>query len=145
MMISTRGRYALRVMLDLAKDESGTYVPLDDIARREGMSEKYLESIIVVLSRAGLVRSARGAQGGYQLTKPPEEYTVGDILRTTEGSLAPVSCLEAGSGVCEMERTCVTLEVWQQIEEAVNQVVDHITLADLVKRYHEKAGADYVI
>ncbi len=92
-----------------------------------------------------MVRSARGAQGGYQLTKPPEEYTVGDILRTTEGSLAPVSCLEAGSGVCEMERTCVTLEVWQQIEEAVNQVVDHITLADLVKRYHEKAGADYVI
>ncbi len=89
--------------------------------------------------------SARGAQGGYQLTKPPEEYTVGDILRTTEGSLAPVSCLEAGSGVCEMERACVTLEVWQQIEEAVNQVVDHITLADLVKRYHEKAGADYVI
>ena len=91
------------------------------------------------------MRSARGAQGGYRLTKAPEEYTVGDILRTTEGSLAPVSCLEAGSGTCEMERTCVTQEVWQQIEAAVNNVVDHITLADLVKRYHEKAGGDYVI
>ena len=91
------------------------------------------------------MRSARGAQGGYRLTKAPEEYTVGDILRTTEGSLAPVSCLEVGSGTCEMERTCVTQEVWQQIEAAVNNVVDHITLADLVKRYHEKAGGDYVI
>ena len=130
MRISTKGRYATRLMLDLAVHYECGYIPLKAVSQRQNISDKYL---------------ARGAQGGYQLTKSPEEYTVGDILRTTEGSLAPVSCLEAGSGVCEMERTCVTLEVWQQIEEAVNQVVDHITLADLVKRYHEKAGADYVI
>ena len=107
MRISTKGRYATRLMLDLAVHYECGYIPLKAVSQRQN--------------------------------------TVGDILRTTEGSLAPVSCLETGSGVCEMERTCVTLEVWQQIEEAVNQVVDHITLADLVKRYHEKAGADYVI
>ena len=97
MMISTRGRYALRVMLDLATDETGTYVPLDTIARRQGISEKYLESIIVCLSRAGLVKALRGKGGGYRLTRKPEEYPIGEILRLTEKSLAPVTCLESGA------------------------------------------------
>ena len=144
MRISTKGRYATRLMLDLALHYECGYIPLKAVSQRQNISDKYLEQIITQLSRAGFVRSARGAQGGYQLTKSPDEYTVGDILRTTEGSLAPVSCLEAG-GTCEMERTCVTMEVWKKIEDAVNSVVDHITLADLVKRYHEKAGGDYVI
>ena len=145
MRISTKGRYATRLMLDLALHYDCGYIPLKAVSQRQNISDKYLEQIITQLSRAGFVRSARGAQGGYQLTKAPEEYTVGDILRTTEGSLAPVSCLEMNGGTCEMARNCVTMEVWQQIEDAVNGVVDHITPADLVKRYHEKAGADYVI
>ena len=144
MRISTKGRYATRLMLDLAVHYECGFIPLKAISQRQNISDKYLEQIITQLSRAGFVRSARGAQGGYQLTKSPEEYTVGDILRTTEGSLAPVSCLETG-GTCEMEQTCVTMEVWQKIEDAVNGVVDHVTLADLVKRYHEKIGGDYVI
>ncbi|MBO5587184.1 MAG: Rrf2 family transcriptional regulator [Acidaminococcaceae bacterium] len=145
MRISTKGRYATRLMLDLALHYECGYIPLKAVSQRQNISDKYLEQIITQLSRAGFVRSARGAQGGYQLTKSPEEYTVGDILRITEGSLSPVSCIEANGGTCEMAPTCVTMEVWQQIEDAVNSVVDHITLADLVKRYHEKAGGDYVI
>ena len=145
MRISTKGRYATRLMLDLAVHYECGYIPLKAVSQRQNISDKYLEQIITQLSRAGLVRSARGAQGGYKLTKSPEEYTVGAILRTTEGSLSPVTCLEAGGGECEMARTCVTVEVWQQIEDAVNNVVDHITLADLVKRYYEKTGGDYVI
>ena len=145
MRISTKGRYATRLMLDLALHYDCGYIPLKAVSQRQNISDKYLEQIITQLSRAGFVRSARGAQGGYRLTRTPEEYTVGDILRTTEGSLSPVACLEDGSGHCEMARSCVTMEVWQQIEDAVNNVVDRITLADLVKRYHEKAGGDYVI
>ena len=145
MRISTKGRYATRLLLDLALHYECGFIPLKAISQRQNISDKYLEQIITQLSRAGFVRSARGAQGGYQLTRPPEKYTVGDILRTTEGSLSPVSCLEANGSPCEMARTCVTMEVWQQIEDAVNNVVDNITLADLVKRYHEKVGGDYVI
>ena len=145
MRISTKGRYATRLMLDLALHYECGYIPLKAVSQRQNISDKYLEQIITQLSRAGFVRSARGAQGGYQLMRAPETYTIGEILRTTEGSLAPVSCLDNNGYECEMAQSCVTMEVWKKIEDAVNSVVDHITLADLVKRYHEKVGGDYVI
>ena len=137
MKISTKGRYALRLMLDIALTGSGQPVPLRDVAERQEISDKYLEQIVTQLGRAGLVRSVRGAGGGYLLTRPPAEYTVGEILRVLEGSLAPVSCATDGSCCARTDR-CVTVEVWAKIQEAVAGVVDHITLADLVTRYHEK-------
>ena len=133
MMISTRGRYALRVMLDLAKDESGTYVPLDDIARREGMSEKYLESIIVVLSRAGLVKALRGKGGGYMLTRQPEEYPIGEILRLTEKTLAPVTCLESGAA-CPEADACPTFPLWQGLDKVIDDYLMAHTLQDLLPK-----------
>ena len=135
MMISTRGRYALRVMLDLAKDESGTYVPLDDIARREGMSEKYLESIIVVLSRAGLVKALRGKGGGYMLTRRPEEYPIGEILRLTEKTLAPVTCLESGAA-CPEADACPTFPLWQGLDKVIDDYLMAHSLADLLPKAH---------
>lgn len=137
MKISTRGRYALRLMLDLALNSRGNAVSLRDIAQRQEISDKYLEQIVTRLSRAGLVRSVRGAGGGYLLTRPPEDYSVGEILRVLEGSLVPVSCAD-GSSHCGRAEQCVALEVWQQIQEAVAGVVDHLTLAELVRRYYEK-------
>ena len=141
MKISTKGRYALRLMLDLALSDPGVPVPLRDVAQRQDISDKYLEQIVTPLSRAGLVRSVRGAGGGYLLTRTPEEYTVGEILRQLEGNLAPVSCASGGA-CCGRADRCVTLEVWQQIQEAVDNVVDNITLADLVKRYREKCSEE---
>ena len=139
MKISTKGRYALRLMLDLAIHSEGSAVPLRDVAQRQEISDKYLEQIVTQLSRAGLVRSVRGAGGGYLLTRTPEGSTVGEILRVLEGSLAPVSCAD-GVGCCERADRCVTVEVWREIQAAVDGVVDHLTLADLVRRYHEKCG-----
>ena len=139
MKISTKGRYALRLMLDLAIHSDVSAVPLRDVAQRQEISDKYLEQIVTQLSRAGLVRSVRGAGGGYLLTRTPEGYTVGEILRVLEGSLAPVSCAD-GVGCCERADRCVTVEVWREIQAAVDGVVDHLTLADLVRRYHEKFG-----
>ncbi len=133
MKISTKGRYALRLMLDLALHNTGEPVSLKDIAVRQGVSDKYLEQIISALNKAKFVKSIRGAQGGYILTKEPEEYTVGMILRLMEGSLAPVACVEDDSS-CEMLDSCATKIVWQKINEAVNDVVDHMTLADLMQR-----------
>ena len=137
MKISTKGRYALRLMLDLAVHADGSAVPLRDVAERQEISDKYLEQIVTQLARGGLVRSVRGAGGGYLLTRSPGEYTVGDILRQLEGSLAPVSCVNGGE-CCRRSDICVTQEVWQKIQQAVDGVVDHMTLADLVERYHEK-------
>ena len=139
MKISTKGRYALRLMLDLAIHSEGSAVPLRDVAQRQEISDKYLEQIVTQLSRAGLVRSVRGAGGGYLLARTPEGYTVGEILRVLEGSLAPVSCAD-GVGCCERADRCVTVEVWREIQAAVDGVVDHLTLADLVRRYHQKCG-----
>ena len=131
MRISTKGRYALRLMLDLAMEENGKPVSIKDIAGRQGISEKYLEQIISSLNKAGYVKSVRGAQGGYFLKMEPKDYTVGMILRVTEGSLAPVDCAEDGS--CERISSCATAMLWKKISEAVNEVVDHTTLADLLK------------
>ena len=144
MKISTKGRYALRLMLDLGTNCSGDPIRLKDVARRQGISEKYLEQIISVLNKAGFVRSIRGPKGGYVLSKRPEEYTVGMILRLTEGSLAPVECAEKESGACEREDDCVTLILCKKLNDAINGVVDHVTLADLLEWQAAKAN-DYVI
>ena len=139
MKISTKGRYALRLMLDVALHSHGEAVPLRDVAQRQEISDKYLEQIVTQLSRAGLVRSVRGAGGGYLLTREPEEYTVGEILRVLEGNLAPVSCVDQDDTCrCNRADRCVTVEVWRDIQAAVSSVVDRLTLADLVRRYHEK-------
>lgn len=138
MKISTKGRYAIRLMLDLASDTTGKPVSLNDVAARQQISEKYLEQIISVLNKAGYVRSIRGPQGGYLLVKKPEEYTVGMILRTTEGDLAPVSCVGSGAVECDRADGCVTVRIWQKINDAVDNVVDNITLADLVDWQNEK-------
>lgn len=137
MKISTRGRYALRLMLGIAVHGEGEPVSLRDVAMREGISDKYLEQIVTPLNRAGLVKSVRGAGGGYLLTRAPEEYTVGEILRVLEGELVPVSCADA-PGECSRSEFCVTQEVWAKIAAAVSNVVDNITLANLVQRYREK-------
>ena len=145
MKISTKGRYALRLMLDLAMNGENNVVRIKDIAERQQISDKYLEQIISVLNKAGYVRSTRGPQGGYSLRKAPEEYTVGDILRLTEGSLAPVACVEE-EGSCEREVDCVTVEEWKRMNQAISDVVDHITLADLValqEEKREKSGLDF--
>ena len=138
MKISTKGRYAVRVMLDLAMNNTGECIKVKEIAGRQGISEKYLEQIIAVLNKAGYVKSVRGAQGGYRLAKNPEDYTVGMILRLTEGSMAPVSCLEEGADICERCDTCETLQVWKDIYDAVNRVIDGVTLADLLARRQKR-------
>lgn len=143
MKVSTKGRYALRLMLDLALNNTGEPVSLKDIARRQEISDKYLEQIISVLNKAKYVKSVRGAQGGYTLAKRPDEYTVGMILRLTEGSLAPVACVEEDA-VCDKMNDCATVLVWQKMNEAINDVVDHMTLQDLVD-YERKDCSDYVI
>lgn len=140
MKISTKGRYATRVMLDLALHDTGECIKVKDIAARQGISEKYLEQIISILNKAGYVKSVRGAQGGYHLAKAPEEYTVGMILRLTEGSLAPVTCLEDGTESCQRCDTCETLEVWRDLYGAINQVVDGVTIADLAEKARRNRG-----
>lgn len=146
MKISTKGRYAVRVMLDLALHNNGECIKVKEIAARQGISEKYLEQIIAVLNKAGYVKSVRGAQGGYRIAKDPADYTVGMVLRLTEGSLAPVACLEDGADICERCDTCETLEVWQELYDAVNRVVDSVTIADLAERRKKRLeNLDYSI
>lgn len=132
MKISTRGRYALRMMIEFGMNPDRC-TKISQVAAKHGISDKYLEQIVSVLHKAGYVRSVRGAQGGYMLTRSPEEYTVGMILRLAEGSLSPVSCLDDEVNLCEKAHHCSTLTVWQQIKDAVDQVVDNVTLADLIE------------
>ncbi len=133
MKISTKGRYALRLMVDLAQYNNGENVTLKEVARRQNISLKYLEQIITVLTKSGYVISTRGSGGGYRLAYSPEHYTVGMILRLTEGSLAPVACLESEENDCNRKSECCTLFVWKELSKAINDVVDNITLADIVK------------
>lgn len=142
--ISTKGRYALRLMLDLAMHDDGRCIPIKEIAARQSISDKYLEQIISVLSRAGYVKSVRGAGGGYKLAHPVKSYTVGMILRLTEGSLAPVACLDDNVNTCQRKNQCATLMVWEKLYEAINGVVDSITLEDLVE-YQKSLACDYII
>lgn len=135
MKISTKGRYALRLMLDLAQHcNEQDYISIKKVSQRQDISEKYLEQIVAQLSRAGFVKSIRGALGGYRLVMEPKDYTVGMILRQIEGNLSSVSCLEDNPNKCRRCNNCVTLEVWQQINDAVDAVIDNITLQDLVER-----------
>ncbi len=131
MLISTKGRYALRVMIDLADHNTGEYIPLKDIAERQNISEKYLESIIVVLSKAKMVDGLRGKGGGYRLNRPPSDYTLGEILRLVEATLAPVTCLEGDVQPCERAAECRTRPVWQTLQGKINDYLDSVTLADL--------------
>lgn len=133
MKISTKGRYALRLMLDIAINSNDSPVSIKDIAKRQEISDKYLEQIISILNSAGYVRSIRGAQGGYKLKKEPVEYTVGMILRLTEGSLAPVACVEEDAEICDRVDSCATMMVWKKLNAAINDVVDNITLADIIE------------
>ena len=143
MLISTKGRYALRVMIDLAEHQAEGFIPLKVIAERQEISEKYLESIIKLLVKAKLLNGVRGKGGGYQLTKAPEQYTVGSILRLTEDSLAPVSCLESGANACPRAAECRTLPLWQGLNKVISDYLDNITVADLMQR--DGQGNDYVI
>lgn len=143
MKISTKGRYALRLMVDLALNETGDPIRLKDIASRQDISEKYLEQIIAMLNKAGYVQSIRGAKGGYILTNKPEEYTVGMILRLIEGSLTPVDCVDQGND-CTRSTKCVTAKVWKKIAEAISEVVDNITLQDLMDWHHEGENQEWI-
>ena len=142
MLISTKGRYALRVMLELAQGEPGECMPLPVIAQRQGISEKYLESIVKSLVKGGVVEGMRGKGGGYRLCKSPDQFTTGQILRLMEGSLAPVACLEAGSSPCDRAGECRTLSLWAGLNDVINKYLDQYTLADLLR---EDDGFDYVI
>lgn len=144
MKISTKGRYALRLMLDLAQHNTGEMIRIKDISERQNISEKYLEQIITSLKRAGYVKSLRGAQGGYRLTREPKEYTVGMILRLTEGNMAPVSCLEDERNECLRAENCISLRLWKMLDEAVKGVIDHVTLQDMLDWNTEK-GDHYII
>lgn len=143
MMISTKGRYVLRVMIDMAEHQTEGYVPLKEIAARQEISEKYLESIVKTLVREGILIGLRGKGGGYRLNVSPEQCTVGRILRLTEGSLAPVACLEQGSPVCERVAECRTITMWKGLDEVINKYLDGYTIADLMQS--AQPGNDYVI
>lgn len=144
MKISTKGRYALRLMLDLALNNNGEPVRIKDIAARQEISDKYLEQIISTLNKAGYVKSIRGPQGGYLLTREPEKYTVGMILRLTEGSLAPVACLEDEVNNCPRQEGCATLRLWQMLDKAISEVVDEVTLEDLME-WQYQISDNYII
>lgn len=140
MKISTKGRYALRLMLDMAMNGNGGFIPLKAIAQRQEISDKYLEQIIHQLSKGGFVASARGAQGGYRLRRRPEEYTVGEILRLVEGSLAPVSCLDCATP-CEKIESCLTIGLYKKLQTAIDDVVDNTSLADIINDYRDSHPA----
>ncbi|NMB30414.1 MAG: Rrf2 family transcriptional regulator [Clostridiales bacterium] len=147
MMITTKGRYGTRFLLDLALNSSDRAVSLRDVAKRQGISDKYLEQIVPLLSRAGFIRSVRGAQGGYMLIHKPEDINLGDVLKALEGTLAPLDCVDPESECkCDRVEECVTTEVWKKIYDAVSAVVDSITFADLVNEYKKKTGQfDYYL
>ena len=135
MKISTKGRYALRMMLDLAMHKNEGYVALKDIAERQNVSKKYLEQIVPLMNKSGFLRTNRGYQGGYMLAKSADEYTVGDILRVTEGSIAPVSCLDYEPIECPRADECMTLDVWKGLYKVITQYLDGITLQDIIDKH----------
>ena len=143
MIVSTKGRYALRVMIDLAEHQSEKYVPLKEVAARQEISEKYLENILKVLVQNGFLEGLRGKGGGYRLTRSPDQYTVGEILMLTEGSLAPVSCLTPNAAPCSRMANCRTYEMWKGLNDLISNYFGNITLADLA--LPDQAGNDYVI
>ena len=145
MKISTKGRYALRMLVDLAQHENEGFIALKDIAKRQGISKKYLEQIVSILNKPNILVANRGYQGGYKLAQPPKAYTVGNILRITEGGLAPVVCLESDINHCERSSECTTLFVWEGLYEVINQYLDSITLQDIIDKQKDSNNFDYVI
>lgn len=143
MLVSTKGRYALRVLIDMAEHPSENYIPLKDIAQRQEISEKYLESILKALVKGGILTGLRGKGGGYRLSRPPEQYTVGEVLRLTEGSLAPVSCLEESALPCARSAGCRTLSLWEGLNRVIQEYLDGYTIADLTRT--EQSGDFYII
>lgn len=144
MKISTKGRYALRMLLDLAEHQNCGFVALKDIAKRQNISKKYLEQIIPIFNSSGILKTIRGSQGGYQLAKTPDKYTVGEILRLTEGSLAPISCAEEPTE-CERSGDCAMLPVWQGLYSVINEYLNGITLQDILEQHRQRYMNDYVI
>ncbi len=145
MKISTKGRYALRMLMDLAAHQGDGYIPLKEIAARQNISKKYLEQIVPLLNSYDILLTNRGYQGGYKLAKSPDQYKVGDILRITEGSLAPVNCLEQDPNQCPMKEECPTLSMWQGLNKVITDYLDNITLQDLLDRQQSEFVNDYVI
>lgn len=145
MKISTKGRYALRMMLDLAEHQGDGYIALKDIAERQNVSKKYLEQIVPILNKADILNTNRGYQGGYRLARTPDQYTVGDILRITEGSISPVACLDKNPVECERAAECATLPVWQGLYKVIADYLDGITLQDILDKQHDRYCSDYVI
>lgn len=133
-MVSTRGRYALRVMIDLAEHSNGQYTPMKSVAERQEISLKYLEKILRLLVSANLVEGVHGKGGGYRLTRAPQDYSIREILQQTEGSLAPVACLECGAEACSRAADCRTLPMWTELDRLVNMYLEGVTLADLMKK-----------
>lgn len=142
MKISTKGRYALRMMADLARNSNGGCVALKDIAARQEISKKYLEQIVPLLTRAELLRTNRGFQGGYALSKPPEQYTVGEILRVTEGNLAPVACLQYAENTCSRSAECPALPVWEGLYKVIINYLDGISLKDIIDKIPDCKGSE---
>ncbi|MCM1209633.1 MAG: Rrf2 family transcriptional regulator [Ruminococcus sp.] len=142
MFISTKGKYAIKLMLDLAIYNNGDPVRLKDIAKRQDISIKYLEQIVNILSKRGYLKSARGPQGGYRLAGNPADYTIGDILRTTEGNMAPVACLEDEINQCERSYKCDTLWIWEDLYKLINNYIDSITLADIIDKKNNRRFND---
>ena len=142
MLISTRGRYALRVLIDMAEHQNGSFIPMKEVAARQDISQKYLEQIMPLLTREGLVEGLHGKGGGYRLTRDPDQYRVGDILRLTEGDLAPVACLGCRAAPCEKAAECRTLEMWRGFYEMTNRYFDGITISDLMRT---ESVSDFVI
>lgn len=134
MMISTRGRYALRVMIDLAEHGNGRYIAMKSVAERQGISLKYMEKILRLLVGAHLVEGVQGKGGGYRLTRPPRDYPVSEILTLTEGTLAPVACLECGAEPCQRAAECRTLPLWRNLDKLINDYLSTVTLADLMRK-----------
>lgn len=145
MKISTKGRYALRMLIDLAEHRNDGFIALKDIAARQNISKKYLEQIIPIFNKRNVLKTNRGFQGGYQLARTPDKYTVGEILRLTEGSLAPVACLDNDPNQCERAADCATLPVWQGLYRVINEYLDGITLQDILDQQRESDVGDYVI
>ncbi|HAS78986.1 MAG TPA: Rrf2 family transcriptional regulator [Ruminococcus sp.] len=143
MKISTKGRYALRMMVDLAQHSNEGFISLKDIAERQNISKKYLEQIVPLLNKSGVLRTNRGYQGGYMLAQPPEKYTVGNILRITEGNLSVVSCLEQEPNLCPRQDECMTLYIWQGLNDVIAKYLDSITIQDILDR--ASSGDDYSI
>ena len=133
MIVSTKGRYALRVMIDLAEQNREAYVPLKEIAKRQNISQKYMEGIMTILSKNNFIEAIHGKGGGYRLNRSPEDYKVGDILRLVEGTLAPVACLECGAEPCERASGCKTLPMWQKLDEMISGYLNDVSIADLMR------------